>query len=95
MVGSLNSDSDNQSNYSTVRSLEGIASVSNPHTAKDEVDFISNNSSTTKAPTKFPVFISSSKSPPNSNNIDPPEKFVRIRNSSLQMESADVDVCFK
>ncbi|CAK5091104.1 unnamed protein product [Meloidogyne enterolobii] len=103
MVGSLSSDSDNQSNYSTIRSLDGIAnasattvSTSTAQPPKDEVDFLNggNTSSTSsKTCTKFPVFISSSKSPPTStnNHTDPPENFVRVRNSSLQMETADVD----
>ncbi|KAL7071327.1 hypothetical protein ACQ4LE_009241 [Meloidogyne hapla] len=95
MVGSLSSDSDNQSNYSTIRSLDGIATVStNQQQSKDEVDYLNNSSTPNKTSTKFPVFISSSKSPPNNNltnSTDPPENFVRVRNSSLQMESADVD----
>uniref|UniRef100_A0A915NY28 Folliculin-interacting protein middle domain-containing protein n=1 Tax=Meloidogyne floridensis TaxID=298350 RepID=A0A915NY28_9BILA len=114
MVGSLSSDSDNQSNYSTIRSLDGIANASTATTTtatsttaqqpKDEVDCLINNncggggnnsSTSSKNCTKFPVFISSSKSPPttinNNNHTDPPENFVRVRNSSLQMETADVD----
>jgi len=118
MVGSLSSDSDNQSNYSTIRSLDGIANTASATTTtatsttaqpKDEVDCLINNncggggnissSTSSKTCTKFPVFISSSKSPPttttnNNNHTDPPENFVRVRNSSLQMETADVDVCF-
>uniref|UniRef100_A0A915MKC1 Uncharacterized protein n=1 Tax=Meloidogyne javanica TaxID=6303 RepID=A0A915MKC1_MELJA len=111
MVGSLSSDSDNQSNYSTIRSLDGIANAATTATSnttaqpKDEVDCLINNNngggntssstSSSKNCTKFPVFISSSKSPPttinNNNYTDPPENFVRVRNSSLQMETADVD----
>nr|CAD2137339.1 unnamed protein product [Meloidogyne enterolobii] len=110
MVGSLSSDSDNQSNYSTIRSLDGIAATATTATSnttaqpKDEVDCLINNNNggantsstfSSKNCTKFPVFISSSKSPPttinNNNHTDPPENFVRVRNSSLQMETADVD----
>ena len=67
MVGSLSSDSDNQSNsnYSTVRSLEGIRG-------------------TFSQPGRFPLALSKTF-------IDPPEKFVRVRNSSLELEANDID----
>jgi hypothetical protein len=69
MVGSLSSDSDNQSNYSTIHSMEGIR----------------DNDTGNSYPGRFPV---SSKSIVNS---DPPESFVRVRNSSLQLESNDAE----
>lgn len=70
MVGSFSSDSDNQSNYSTIRSLEGI---------RDKEDSAS-------CTCRFPLISSKTFI-----NPDPPEKFVRVRNSSLQFESNDLD----
>ncbi|KAI3418803.1 hypothetical protein GPALN_007903 [Globodera pallida] len=79
-VGSLSSDSDNQSNYSTIRSLEGIQD----HRDRDDHQHHLHHPHFSCA--RFPL--NSSRA---SANIDPPEQFNRVRNSSLQLESNDID----
>ncbi|KAL3073199.1 hypothetical protein niasHT_035475 [Heterodera trifolii] len=86
-VGSLSSDSDNQSNYSTIRSLEGIQ---DRHRELDHPLIVSHHNQqqfSHHSCARFPLSFSRNSA----TSSEPPERFNRVRNSSLQLETNDVE----